>query len=69
MIVTDRTDPERSPGTWLHRPKSARPCARCGEAFVLPVPSARYCSASCREQAEAQRRLRKQAWGRGRGSE
>ncbi len=53
--MTDRTDPERSPRAWLKRPKSARPCARCGELFALPVPSARYCSPTCREEAEAER--------------
>ena len=67
--MTDRTDPARHPRAWLHRPRARRACARCGEAFALPVPSARYCSPACREAVEAERRLRKQAWGRGRGSE
>ena len=69
--MTDRTDPERHPGAWLRRPGPdvRRTCSRCGEPFVLPVPSARYCSPACREEVEAERRLRKQAWGRGTGSE
>ena len=58
--MTDRTDPERQPRAWLARPAVRRPCARCGELFVLPVPSSRYCSSTCREQvAEARRQRRK----------
>ncbi len=59
--MTDRTDPERSPGAWLNRPGPGvqRACARCGESFVLPTPAARYCSALCRAKANEGRRHRR----------
>ncbi len=58
--MTDRADPERHPGAWLHRPRAERACARCGESFLLPMPAARYCSATCREQAKEERRQQRQ---------
>ncbi len=61
--MTDRTDPERSPATWLKRPRpgAQRACARCGETFVPPWPSTKYCSPACREVVEAARRARRKA--------
>ena len=57
--MTDRPDPERSPRAWTSRPGVRRACGQCGEQFALPWASARYCSATCREQAEAGRRHRR----------
>ena len=53
---TGRTDPERHPGAWLARPAARRACAHCGEQFVPPVPSAKYCTTMCRTAAGLARR-------------
>jgi predicted nucleic acid-binding Zn ribbon protein len=67
--MTDRTDPERHPRTWLQRPKAPRACSRCGTSFIPRTPSTRYCSPACREAVEAERQLRKRARERGGGGE
>ncbi len=67
--MTDHSDSERSPATWLARPTARRGCVLCGVPFVPPWPSTRYCSPECRGIAEEARRVRKQARGCGRGSE
>ena len=67
----DRPDPERSPRVWTTRPGLQRACGLCGEQFVLPWASAKYCSLVCRGKAEEARRQRKRERERvrGRGSE
>ena len=57
--MTDRTNPERHPGAWLSRPTAQRACGHCGALFVLPRPSTRYCSPSCRGAVEEARRQRR----------
>jgi hypothetical protein len=61
--MTDRLDPERSPGTWQPRPTriELRPCAVCGRPFRRAAPIAKYCSKACRATAyKAQRAEKKQ---------
>ena len=55
-MADETTDPERSPGAWLARPGVQRACGHCGEWFVPPVPSAKYCTTVCRANAGLARR-------------